>query len=445
LVSGPLSVLDFFLLLAAILILQGLLSLAEGTAFHAFVRRSTRGGAVEPAPRASVIAPCKGLEPGFEASLAALFDQHYPDYEIVVALASEDDPAKAVIARVRQSRPDRSSRLVIAAPSTKRSEKINNLLAAIEQADPSSDALVFVDSDALADRDWLRNLVGPLADPSVGASTGYRWYLPSGETRGGGDTETRGPGDAGTSPRLRVSFWSHLLSAWNGSVATTLGDHGRNFAWGGSTAIRRETFNRIGVAERWQNAVSDDYVLTRAVQDAGLRIRFVPRCLMVTRESATLKSLLEFTTRQIIITRVYRSDAWWIGLISHGLFTVGFFGGLGIQLIRLGVGLWRPGALGPNAEVFAGDFMTLAAALMLIYLLGSLKGALRLRAASLALPQFAQEIRASWAAFCVLWPAVSLLFLYNFIRSWTTRRITWRGVCYELVSDSETKIVMSDE
>jgi ceramide glucosyltransferase len=437
---------DFFLLLAAILILQGLLSFAEGVAFHAFVRRSVREDPGGAAPRASVIAPCKGLEPGFEAGLAALFDQHYPDYEIIFAVASEDDPAKPVIERVMQSRPDRSSKLVIAAPSTKRSEKINNLLAAIEQADPSSEVLVFVDSDALADRDWLRNLVGPLADPAVGGSTGYRWYLPWGETRGGGDTETLGP-----SPRLRVpasprrAFWSHLLSAWNGSVATTLGDHGRNFAWGGSTAIRRETFNRIGVADRWQNAVSDDYVLTRAVQDAGLRIRFVPRCLMVTRESATLKSLLEFTTRQIIVTRVYRPAAWWIGLISHGLFTVGFFGGLGMQLIRLGVGLWRPGALGPKAEVFAGDFMTLAAAPILIYLLGSLKGALRLRAASLALPQFAEEIRASWATFCVLWPAVSLLFLYNFIRSWTTRRITWRGVCYELVSDSETKIVMSDE
>jgi ceramide glucosyltransferase len=430
--------LDFFLLLAAILILQGLLSLAEGVAFHAFVRRSIREDADGAAPRASVIAPCKGLEPSFKTKLAALFDQQYPDYEIIFALASEDDPAKPVLARAIQSRPDRRSKLVVAAPSTKRSEKINNLLAAIEQADPSSEVLVFVDSDALAARDWLRDLVGPLADPAVGASTGYRWYLPSGQTRG-------------PSPRLRVAasprraFWSHLLAAWNGSVATTLGDHGRNFAWGGSTAIRREIFNRIGVAERWENAVSDDYVLTRAVQDAGLRIRFVPRCLMVTRESATLKSLLEFTTRQIIITRVYRPDAWWIGLISHGLFTVGFFGGLGMLLIRLGVGSWRQGALGLNAEIFAGRIMTLAAALIVIYLLGSLKGALRLRAASIALKDVRKEITESWVAFCVLWPAVSLLFLYNFLKSSTTRRITWRGVCYELVSDSETKIVMSDE
>jgi cellulose synthase/poly-beta-1,6-N-acetylglucosamine synthase-like glycosyltransferase len=429
---------DFFLLLAAILILQGLLSLAEGVAYHAYVRRSISTDAGGAAPRASIIAPCKGLEPGFEASLAALFDQHYPDYEIIFALASEDDPAKAAIARMMQSRPDRTSKLVIAAPSDKRSEKINNLLAAIEQADPSSKVLVFVDSDVLADRDWLRNLVGPLADPAVGASTGYRWYLPPGGTRGTGRRVS-------ASPPLRVAFWSHLLSAWNGSVATTLGNHGRNFAWGGSTAIRRETFDRIGVAVRWENAVSDDYVLTRAVQDAGLRIRFVPRCLMVTRESATFKSLLEFTTRQIIITRVYRPAAWWVGLISHGLFALGFFGGLGMLLIRLGVGLWRHGALGLNAEIFAGRIMALAAALIVIYILGSLKGALRLRAVSIALKDVRKEITESWVAFCVLWPAVSLLFLYNFLKSSTTRRITWRGVCYELVSDSETKIVMSDE
>ena len=36
-----------------------------------------------------------------------------------------------------------------------------------------------------------------------------------------------------------------------GSVSV-LGDHERNFAWGGSTAIRREIFERMGILNAWQ-------------------------------------------------------------------------------------------------------------------------------------------------------------------------------------------------
>src|SRR5205085_5929221 len=140
------------------------------------------------------------------------------------------------------------------------------------------------DSDARVTGDWLRSLVAPLGNEQTGAATGYRWYLPQ---HGG--------------------FFSALLSAWNGSVATTLGDHNRNFAWGGSTAILKKTFEKINVREVWANAVSDDYALTNVLQKNGLHINFVPRCLTISREDASLRSLLEFTTRQVIITRVYNA------------------------------------------------------------------------------------------------------------------------------------------
>jgi ceramide glucosyltransferase len=247
--------------------------------------------------------------------------------------------------------------------------------------------------------------VGPLALPRVGAATGYRWYLP----------ETGG-------------FWSAVLSSWNGSVATTLGDHDHNFAWGGATAILRGTFERIGVRARWAGAVSDDYALTRAVTDAGLSISFVPRCLMPTREDASLASLLEFTTRQVTITRVYRPKVWWIGFISHALFVTAFFGGI----------------VTASAIAFSGRDMSLAVVMLgLIYLFGSIKGAIRMSSAADALPEVAGEVARLWWMFCLLWPLVSLVFLYNFIRSAATRRINWRGVVYEMKSPTETVIIES--
>jgi cellulose synthase/poly-beta-1,6-N-acetylglucosamine synthase-like glycosyltransferase len=335
-----------------------------------------------------------------EENLGALFDQKYPDYEIIFAIASPHDEARPLIERVIDEHRNRESKLVIAPPNDDRSEKVNNLLAAIDETSSDAEAFVFVDSDARVHPAWLASLIAPLADNRTGAATGYRWYLPA---KGG--------------------LWSALLSAWNGSVATMLGDHSNNFAWGGSTAVLRETFERAGVRKSWQRALSDDYALTRAIERAGLKIVFVPRCLIPSREDASFSSLMEFTTRQVTITRVYRPRAWWTGIISHALFTSVFFGGIVWTLIG-GINRVAPLAM-----------------LALIYLLGSMKGALRMIAAREAITQSKSEITRLWWMYCLLWPTVSLVFLYNFIRSSLTGRVKWRGVIYEMRSAEETVIV----
>jgi GT2 family glycosyltransferase len=395
--SGPMNLTLAVDALFAILILEGLISLILGFRHLAAVRRLMSSPQSDFAPKVSLIAPHKGLDCGIQENLRALFDQDYPDYEIIFAVASADDPARQAIERAISEEGFRPARLVIAGASHGRSEKVNNLLAALDCASPDSEAFVFVDSDVRVWSGWLRALVAPLADPGIGAATGYRWYLPD---RGG--------------------FFSAMLSAWNGSVATTLGDDRRNFAWGGSTAILRRTFDRARIRDRWRGAASDDYTLTEAIRSAGLRIRFVPSCLLVSRQDMSLADLLEFTTRQVIITRVYHPKLWWLGMISHSLFSAVFFGGLA------------------SLAWLSGRAPLLLAA---IYLLGSAKGALRLDAARRMIPQARDEIGRTWWAFCLLWPIVSLIFFYNFLRSIATRRILWRGVIYELRSPTETVVL----
>jgi hypothetical protein len=62
-------------------------------------------------------------------------------------------------------------------------------------------------------------------------------------------------------------------------------------------------------------------------------------------------------------------------------------------------------------------------------------------AAREALPRASGEIIGLWWIYCLLWPLVSLLFFYNFWKSATTRRISWRGVRYELRSPTDTLVV----
>jgi hypothetical protein len=40
-----------------------------------------------------------------------------------------------------------------------------------------------------------------------------------------------------------------------------------------------------------------------------------------------------------------------------------------------------------------------------------------------------------------LWPLASALYLYNAIAATVSRRITWRGITYELKSPNETVII----
>src|SRR5262249_29695333 len=147
-------------------------------------------------------------------------------------------------------------------------------------------------------------------------------------------------------------------------------------------------------ADHWERALSDDYALTRAVREAGLRIIFVPRCLTPTIEDFGIGSALEFTRRQVTIARGYEPSAWWIGFTSHSLFVAGFFGDIGAAIYELAAGgrgfssvsIYTPG-LSIGALILVYVFIY-----VLIYILGLLKAWLRLQAAALVLPEMRSQL-----------------------------------------------------
>ncbi|MGE3466442.1 MAG: glycosyltransferase, partial [Pyrinomonadaceae bacterium] len=299
-----------FYLFAGVLVWLSFRSFRGGIAYLEYFRSELAKPPSNYAPFVTVIAPCKGVDQGFEENLRALFEQDYPAYEIIFVVDSEMDAAVPVIKQILDSKPQKaetrpvgsapciSSRLVIAPKATASAQKIENLREAVLHTAPESEAFAFVDSDARPSADWLRSLIAPLADENVGAATGYRWFI------------SREP-----------TFASELRSAWNASIASALGPNtGSNFTWGGSTAIRRETFDRIGMREKWTSTLADDFALTRALNAADLDIVFVPQALTASVENSTLSQMLEFTTRQMKITRVYATRLWVASFIGSALF-----------------------------------------------------------------------------------------------------------------------------
>jgi cellulose synthase/poly-beta-1,6-N-acetylglucosamine synthase-like glycosyltransferase len=399
-----------FYALAALVVLQSLLSLRGGVRYLRFFRRELESPRALYMPFASVFVPCRGMDQGLRLNLAALFRQHYPAYELVFVSDRADDPALEVarqLSREFEGETVASARFVVAGKASDSGQKVHNLRAAVAEADASSEVFVFVDTDARARADWLRALVAPLADEGAGAATGYRWFLPA---RGG--------------------LASQLRSVWNASIASALGPSvGSNFCWGGSTAVRRETFERLNMSERWRGTVSDDYALTRALREARLPIRFVPACLTASVEDCTLPELFEFTTRQLKITRVYAPKLWAFVLVSNLLFVAVFFGGLLLSAGRAAAGL---------------PFVWPLVVVFVIFLLGLWKAFFRLRAVALVLEEHHGRLRRDAWAHLVLWPLTAALFLYNAAAAAVSRRIRWRGIGYELKSPTETEIIGPD-
>ncbi|HEV8140333.1 MAG TPA: glycosyltransferase family 2 protein, partial [Pyrinomonadaceae bacterium] len=389
-----------FYFFAVISIYLGLLSLRGGVRFVGYLQKELAQELADYTPFVTVFVPCRGVDAGLKENVLSLFAQNYPAYEIIFVSDSENDPAFAVIEEARHSFKKQTGPVIstiVAGVASDSGQKVHNLRAALRAAHPAGEVLVFADTDARPQTFWLRALVGPLQDESIGATTGYRWFVAA-----------------------KAGFASHLLSVWNAAIASALGKRGdKNFCWGGSTAIRRQTFAQLNIVERWRGTVSDDFTITRVLHEAGLPIKFVPHCLTPSFHRSKVGDLIEFTTRQLKITRAYASPLWKSVFIGSLIFVATVFGGIALVAVRAALGL---------------SFLTPFVFLLLIFAMGAVKSHLRLRAVTLVI---ADEWMRTWPttlAHTCLWPLASLLFLVNAIAAAVSRRIKWRGITYELKS-----------
>lgn len=392
-----------FLPLAAALVYFSWRSLAGGIEYLRFFKRELARGSSDFAPPATVFVPCRGLDEGLAENLAPILVQDYPRYEVLFIVDSESDEAVPVIRRLLSGH-EIPARIVVSGAAHRESQKVHNLRIAVAEASAWSEAFVFIDSDVRPARRWLRDLVAPLADETVGCATGYRWFI---------------------SPR--PGFASAMRSVWNASIASALGPKTEgNFCWGGSTAIRRTVFEKIGMAERWRGTLSDDFALTRAMNDAKLPIVFVPRALTASVEGCTLAGLFEFTTRQMKITRVYAPHLWKMSFIGSALFTIVMVSAMILVAI---------------SEFGGFSSISAIATLALVSTFSIGKSALRLKAVELALDNHRNAIRGQWMAHCLFWALSPPLFLWNSTAALISRLIIWRGIRYELRSPTETVVV----
>src|SRR5256885_3641746 len=266
---------------AVLAFLASVASLVQGIRLRGGVRRGMRLALGAFLPSVALILPVRGLDEGFDENVRALLSQAFPRFRLLVVADDSTDPASARIETIARDFPIVPVTQILA-DANPLGGKVNALRSALGHLVPEDEVVVFADSDIRPARDWLRQLVQPLADSTVGVATGFRWYVPP-----------------------RPTFWSLVRTEWNAVSANVLFDPRRAFAWGGSCAVRRDHLPVLRLEDRWRRVLSDDLVLSQAVRDAGLKIAYAPAALVPTFEGATRGICLEWCVRQMMMATLY--------------------------------------------------------------------------------------------------------------------------------------------
>lgn len=397
-----------FFLFAAALVFFSYKSFRGGISYLNFFKQELSKPESNYTPFCSIIAPCRGLDEDLEKNLAALFEQDFPAYEIIFVCDDENDAAVSIIKKLLDVRRLPLAKLVIAGKTETEAQKVHNLRESVLHVSGESKVFVFVDSDARPAANWLRDLSAPLADERIGAATGYRWFISK-----------------------NFSLASEIRAAWNASIASALGANTQsNFCWGGSMALRRETFEKLAIRKKLKGTLSDDFTVTRIIKDAGLQIFFVPQALTASVENCSLRELFEFTTRQMKITRVYAKHLWGQSFLGSFLFNLVWIWGISILISG-----------SPQTFVF---WFTVAC-LSLIAVFSTAKSFLRLKAVRLVLHGYETQLAKQFWSQNILWFLAPAVFLYNCFCAFFSNEIIWRGIRYKLKSPHETLVSRKSE
>jgi cellulose synthase/poly-beta-1,6-N-acetylglucosamine synthase-like glycosyltransferase len=357
-------------------------------------------------PRVAVIVPIKGVDDDTATNVRLLLEQEYPQYRILFAVESNEDPVLPVLERlaIEESRVE----IVVAGLATARGQKVHNQLAAIERTTDADEVLAFMDADAKPGGQWLQALITPLtfAQQNIGATTGYRYYVPMTEHSA-----------------------NKIVSILNAQVAALLGPYRRNFAWGGSMAIRRRDFFDFGLAEMWTHALSDDFVLSHCVKKmAKQKIQFVPQCLVASEANLNWASLFEFAVRQYRITKVCAPVIWLTAVFGAMLYAAAF----SYTLFTSVYGFISPGSFHGHEHLIQ------IAMFCSLYGLSMWRGWLLVLGGEKFFPEHGRAIRSArlWATLGMPW--CFLINLLALLGSAMGRNVVWRGVAYQMVSRTKT-------
>ena len=249
-------------------------------------------------PPISILKPVHGLDPEAYENFASFCRQDYPQFEILFAVASDQDPATPVIRKLIADFPVVPIRLLVAPAKLGANDKVNKLCAMARAA--RNDLLVLSDSDIRVGAGYLRSIAAPFRDPQVGLVTSLFTGIP-----------------------MR-SLWPELeaicLSTdFMPAVLLARQFEGVRFALGASIAVTRENLAGIGGFEGLADQAADDYQLGYRTAARGRKVELVDASVKTWCCPPGLREFFAQRLRWAIMARQARTLGYFGLVITQGL------------------------------------------------------------------------------------------------------------------------------
>ena len=338
--------------------------------------------ATEPAPDLTILKPLHGDEAGLYENLASFCEQDYSGaVQIVFGVENPNDPAIAVVERLRDAYPGKALELVIEPRAVGSNPKVANLINMSGRI--AHDVIVLADSDIRVRRDYLARLVGALerqgggavSCPYYGISTGSLW-----------------------SQLAQLTIDSHFLPGVVVGARLKLSQP----CLGSTIALRRSSLSAIGGFEPLADCLADDYVLGELLRERGEPV-----------------SVLSFAVGHVCaessIVELWRHELRW-ALTIRTVDPLGYLGWTVSHAFPLALIAWLLGGSWP-AIVLAVAALVCRAVLI-----------------SATERGYGLPPHPYW-----LIPVRDLLSFAVFVAGFVARDVSWRGHHYELMSEGILK------
>ncbi len=228
-------------------------------------------------PGVSILKPLYGAEAQLSENIETYFHQDYPGkIQFVFGVQDATDGAIPVVKSLIELYPELDLHLVVDSAAHGANRKVSNLINMGQVA--RHPLIVMADSDVAVGPNYLRTLVGALAEPGVGVVTCLYRGLPNG----------------GFWARLSsMAVHDHFLPGTILGLALGLARP----CVGATIALSRETLTRTGGFKAVANQLADDFAIGKAVRQAGLRVVVPPMLVAHTFEEKSLRDVIRHELR----------------------------------------------------------------------------------------------------------------------------------------------------
>ncbi|MGA7292529.1 MAG: bacteriohopanetetrol glucosamine biosynthesis glycosyltransferase HpnI [Terriglobales bacterium] len=239
-------------------------------------------------PPVSILKPLRGVDPEIWESFCSHCEQDYPQFELIFGVSDPGDPAVETVRKLQAKYPNCAIDLIVCDRILGTNIKVSNLAQMVPAA--RYEILLVNDSDIRVPPDYLREVIAPLANPSVGLVTCL--YRGVAAPTLGSRLEALG---------IATDFVPGILSA-------RLLEKGLNFGLGSTLAFRRRDLEAIGGFATLLDYLADDYELGRRIAATGKRVELGAATVTTFLPAYTVR---QFCLHQLRWSRTIRDARRW--------------------------------------------------------------------------------------------------------------------------------------